>query len=615
MTTSSSVPIALVHTQAEAAIRLKNVSKAYKIFDKPINFLKEALTGHPYHREKHALRDITLTIHTGQIVGIIGRNGAGKSTLLKILAGTLAASQGSVEVRGRVSAILELGTGFNPNYSGRDNVILSALMRGMPEEAVRAKFDSIVAFAGFEDVIDEPFHTYSSGMQSRLAFAAAVAVDANVLIIDEALSTGDIRFAAKSLRRIHEICQSGVTALFVSHVTYHVMQLCNRVVWIDDGSIRMDGDPIEVVRAYEYEMHDAIASDQGRVIQPRVVATQIVNRSAGTKEFSDEFSPPLEQPLGEELPTHPSRIGLLSPASHDNMAPVMDNVGPISARDTCRDAVVGKSTPDVLTVTRSRVISDIACDIATEPTAEEVESRQVANEVVSRIAITPESSEASRTLPESALTDGSPPVGMPFTRVCNNAALSMYNADIVGAQTPSTGAITNSPADVLRAPALDVVSEIGPDVAKEPGARIEPEFPLESGPPVASKTLVASPRQAGIEERVPMVEIEGYRFTTGQYHILDVTFLDKDGCPTDVFRFGEPLYLRVSYECLLPHLPEFSCGVAVAFNRISDFEAVMYFNTNYPHTDDELRDYFAAPFRKFIGQRGVVEQPASIHCN
>jgi ABC-type polysaccharide/polyol phosphate transport system ATPase subunit len=238
------------------------------MYDRPIHLLKEAISGRPYHRDKHVLTDISLTIPRGEIVGIIGINGAGKSTLLKIIAGTLAPSQGAVEVDGRVSAILELGTGFNPNYSGRDNVILSALMRGMSEQAVREKFDDIVAFAGLAHVIDEPFHTYSSGMQARLAFAAAVAVEADVLIIDEALAAGDARFTARSLRRIHEICSTGVTALFVSHQTYSVMQLCDRAIWIDGGRIRMDGKPVDVVRAYEYEVHEAIARDQGRMLSP-----------------------------------------------------------------------------------------------------------------------------------------------------------------------------------------------------------------------------------------------------------------------------------------------------------------------------------------------------------
>lgn len=246
-------PVAVGSTGAPS-IRVEGVGKSYNMYDKPFDFMREILTGRSYHRTKDVLHGVTLDIHEKEIVGIIGRNGAGKSTLLKIIAGTLSPTTGKVAVRGRVSAILELGTGFNPAFSGRENVVLSALMRGMSEPEVRAKLDSIIAFSGLEDVIDEPFHTYSSGMQGRLAFAAAVSIDADVIIIDEALSTGDARFAARSLRRIHDICQSGVTALFVSHNSYQVMQLCTRAIWIKDGAVAMDGPPLEVVRAYEHEI-------------------------------------------------------------------------------------------------------------------------------------------------------------------------------------------------------------------------------------------------------------------------------------------------------------------------------------------------------------------------
>ena len=250
---------------ADFAISVRGVCKAYRTYDQPLSFLVEVATGRKKHQEKEVLRDISLEIKRGEVVGIIGRNGAGKSTLLKMIAGTLTPTAGHIDVNGRVSAILELGTGFNAAYSGRDNVIMSGLMRGMSEAEVRQKFDAVVAFAGLEDVIDQPFHTYSSGMQARLAFAAAVSVDADVIIIDEALAAGDIRFTARSLGRIREICKSGVTALFVSHQTYQVMQLCSRAIWLDDGRVRMDGPSLEVCRAYEYEMHEAVARDEGRL--------------------------------------------------------------------------------------------------------------------------------------------------------------------------------------------------------------------------------------------------------------------------------------------------------------------------------------------------------------
>jgi ABC-type polysaccharide/polyol phosphate transport system ATPase subunit len=352
------MPLASLTTAAEngvtnATVSLQGVSKSYKLYDKPFAFLKEALTGRSYHRDKVVLTDISLTLRRGEILGIVGRNGAGKSTLLKIIAGTLSPTRGKVFVNGRVAAILELGTGFNPNYSGRDNVILSALMRGMSEQAIKKKFDSIVAFAGLEDVIDEPFHTYSNGMQARLAFAAATAVEADVIIIDEALAAGDIRFASKSLRRIHEICQSGVTALFVSHTMYQVMQLCTRAIWIDGGRIRMDGEPIEVARAYEYEMLQAVARDEGQAIsfasagsdtiadgareRGSLPAPQLASKSA-TEALSEPNSPADREGISPTEPIREGGEGLSRGSDHDLM-PARVPQEPVSVAEiaSCRE--------------------------------------------------------------------------------------------------------------------------------------------------------------------------------------------------------------------------------------------------------------------------------------
>jgi ABC-type polysaccharide/polyol phosphate transport system ATPase subunit len=415
-------PAGLEQTAAAAvapvAIAVRGVRKAYKIYDKPLSFLAEVITGQRAHREKEVLRDINLEVRRGEVVGIIGRNGAGKSTLLKMIAGTLAPSNGTIRVEGRVSAILELGTGFNPAYSGRDNVIMSALMRGMTEAEIRRKFDSIVVFAGLDDVIDQPFHTYSSGMQARLAFAAAVAVEADVIIIDEALAAGDIRFTARSLRRVREICESGVTALFVSHQTYHVMQLCTRAIWIDEGRIRMDGDPLEVCRAYEYEMHEVVARDEGRMAHA-----------------------PKKTPTTAPKPSADHAVATLPP----------------------------------------------------EPTAALLATNEVRSSV------------------------------------------------------PAAG-----------------------------------EHAARSG------------------DLTP-------RFETHQYRIGSVDFVDSRGASTLILRFGEPLRLRVTYECLMERLPEHSCGLAVAVTSASDHQAVMYFNTNYPHSDAEMLHYDEQPFRQYRGRKGVIE--------
>lgn len=441
------------------AISVKNVSKAYRIYDKPARILSEVLLGKKTYREKEILSDISFDIRKGEVVGIIGKNGAGKSTLLKLIAGTLSPTSGVAKVSGTVSAILELGTGFNAMYSGRDNVIMSAIMRGMAVHAILKKLDSVVAFAGLEDVILQPFHTYSSGMQARLAFAAAVAVEADVIIIDEALAAGDTRFTARSLRKVREICESGVTALFVSHQTYHVMQLCTRAIWIDDGRVRMDGPPIEVCRAYEYEMHAAIAQDEGR--GGKISAIE----SSHTEELSTAREKPAEY-NGE------NQIGF----------------GAGSA------------------------VADSAADIPS-------------------------------------------PVGTQS----DSASISF-------------GEKKQQPASL----GSETVSSV-----------------LESQAPSAQKSIP--------ESAAPQ------RFGTREYEIRKIEFLDASGRETRDFRFGELFRLRVHYECALNETPEVSCGMAAAFTSADEMQHVMYFNTNYPHTDHEMRTYHEAPFRQYRGRSGIVE--------
>ena len=218
-------------------IHIQEVSKKFKVYPSRAARLREWVLGGKYHQEFWALHKIDLKIESGEVFGIIGMNGAGKSTLLKILTGTLAATSGKIEMQGRVAALLELGTGFHPELSGRDNVLMNGKLLGLTESEIIEKIPGIHAFSELGDFFEKPVRTYSSGMYVRLAFSLAASVDPDVLIIDEALSVGDAYFQQKCLERIKQFKEQGTTILFVSHDPGVVKVLCNRVAFLQKGKL------------------------------------------------------------------------------------------------------------------------------------------------------------------------------------------------------------------------------------------------------------------------------------------------------------------------------------------------------------------------------------------
>lgn len=259
-----------MHTDSEVAIRIQDLSKVYRSYPQPVDRLKQAVFRNKlYYREFAALSDVSFEICRGETVGIIGRNGSGKSTLLQLIVGTLTSTGGTVETFGRVAALLELGSGFNPEFTGRENVYVNAALIGLTRKETDERMGDIIAFAELGEFIDQPVWTYSSGMQLRLAFAVAISVNPDILIVDEALSVGDEAFQRKCFARIESIQGQGGTVLFVSHSALAVTQLCSRALLIDRGTLLLDGRPKMVVSQYHrllYAPEDRVESLRAEIL-------------------------------------------------------------------------------------------------------------------------------------------------------------------------------------------------------------------------------------------------------------------------------------------------------------------------------------------------------------
>lgn len=239
----------------ESVIKLTNVSMCFNMPNEHITSLKEyvvkSIKGKLSYNKFWALKDITLNINKGDVVGIIGFNGAGKSTMLKVVSGILKPTKGDVEIKGNIAPLIELGAGFDPELSGRENIYLNGAVLGFSKKVMHDKVDEIIKFAELEEFIDSPIKNYSSGMYARLGFAIATCVKPDILIVDEILSVGDYRFQEKSRTRIKDMMSSGTTIIMVSHTIEQVEELCNKIVWLENGKIKQIGGK-EVAEKYEH---------------------------------------------------------------------------------------------------------------------------------------------------------------------------------------------------------------------------------------------------------------------------------------------------------------------------------------------------------------------------
>lgn len=287
---------------SDYAIKFENVSKYYKLYDSPRDRLKEALhpMGKKYHREFFALKNISLEIKKGEIVGIIGRNGSGKSTLLKTVAGVIPPNSGNIGIQGTISALLDLGAGMNPNFSGVQNIHFGGIMMGFSPEEMNEKMPGIISFAGIGDFIHQPLKTYSSGMKARLGFALAISIKPEILIVDEVLAVGDDFFRKKCYDKMNELMHSGCTVLFVSHNTQTVDQLCSRAILLDGGELILEGPSPFVSRYYLRLLYTP--ADRQEALRNEIIRLN-ANQEEKANYILRDAAPPAPPPPPPPTPT------------------------------------------------------------------------------------------------------------------------------------------------------------------------------------------------------------------------------------------------------------------------------------------------------------------------
>jgi lipopolysaccharide transport system ATP-binding protein len=305
---------------APTVLQVNQLTKGYKLYSHPRQRLKALLTGAQLHQSHWALQGVSFTLHAGQCLGVVGNNGAGKSTLLKLLAGTLQPTSGTVACTGRVTAILELGAGFHPDFSGRDNLRFAGSLIGLDAPTLARLEDSIVAFSELGVAIDRAVKTYSSGMVVRLAFALVTAVQPELLIVDEALAVGDQNFQKKCVERIEQFRQNGCTILFCSHSLYHVRQLCDAALWLEKGQVKAFGPTEQVLASYEASLRvdTAPATPEAALRAPgeaRLLAVTADHLGPETPPLLQ--SPHLVVTVRAEVPgTDPPSMGLMLEQAH-----------------------------------------------------------------------------------------------------------------------------------------------------------------------------------------------------------------------------------------------------------------------------------------------------------